>query len=290
MRKTEYYQPGMPDPVLEDGFVIEVVRQYVKDAKKVVSIDDSHGEARTYNVDDRVILKVQRPHRLRSSTSLHKEAFFLQHLAGHTDVSVPRVYGYEKRSTLEYICMSKMRGVAADHVKLSVCEKNCLLLVLGKELRKIHDADQTPLLNSGLFPADEPRDLAERIRQRYLNVFDTARSKSTPELREAWMNDMDDALNTIHDPDSFRALHANPYTPHVFIDEKTKTYNGIIDFGDAYIGHPVFDMWYWKVASRETLLKGYSSEKPVSASFLTVFNTLNRISRKSDDLKLGLSS
>ena len=76
----------------------------------------------------------------------------------------------------------------------------------------------------------------------------------------------------------------NPYIPHVFVDEKTHKYTGIIDFGDSYIGHPIFDIWYWKVASRKILLQGYTAEKPVSAAFQFIFDTLNIVSQRVDDL------
>jgi len=71
----------------------------------------------------------------------------------------------------------------------------------------------------------------------------------------------------------------------VFVDEATHKYSGIIDFGDAYIGHPIFDMWYWKAESRKKLLRGYTSEKPVSAAFLIIFDTVNEISRIIDKLR-----
>ena len=51
MRKTIYYQRGMPDPVLEAGVVLDIVRQYIPEARSLVSIDDTHGEARVYAVD-----------------------------------------------------------------------------------------------------------------------------------------------------------------------------------------------------------------------------------------------
>jgi aminoglycoside phosphotransferase (APT) family kinase protein len=92
------------------------------------------------------------------------------------------------------------------------------------------------------------------------------------------LNEVKEALQMIHDTGEFIALHVNPYIPHVFVDEKTHVYTGIIDFGDSYIGHPIFDMWYWKVESRKMLLKGYTSEKPVNAAFERIFDTINDIS------------
>jgi len=284
MRETVYYQRGAADPVLEDEMVLTLVRQYVPDAKAVISIDDSHGEARAYAVDDNIILKVQRPQQLRSSTSLEKEAFFLNQIEKQSDVSVPRVLGYEKRGTLEYICMTRMPGVAAEHVKITEQEKRELLLELGVELRKIHSIDQKPLFASGLFPQDEPSDLTERLRRRYQAAINRKKDTAGPDKINSALSGLEEALQAIQDTDLFVALHVNPYIPHVFIDEKTHRYSGIIDFGDAYIGHPIFDMWYWKAASRKILMQGYISEKPVSAAFQFIFDTLNAISQKIDEL------
>lgn len=68
------------------------------------------------------------------------------------------------------------------------------------------------------------------------------------------------------------------------MDEKTHKYSGMIDFGDAYIGHPIFDKWYWKVESRKVLLSGYTSEKPVSTGFQVILDTVNSIARTITEL------
>jgi len=279
MRETVYYQRGMSDPVLENCRVLKLVRQYEPGAKAVTSIDDTHGEARAYFVDDKIVLKVQRPQQLRSSTGLEKETFFLNRIAKETDASVPRVLGYEKRGTLEYICMTRMPGIAAEHTRLSKTEKNALLLELGRELRKIHSIDQKPIVESGLFPADEPGDLTERMHRRYINVINRLGDSVSRGKRELATGRIEKALGAIKDTGAFVALHVNPYIPHVFVDAATHKYSGIIDFGDAYIGHPVFDMWYWKIESRKILFNSYTSEKPVSPAFLTIFETLNTISQ-----------
>jgi Ser/Thr protein kinase RdoA (MazF antagonist) len=64
------------------------------------------------------------------------------------------------------------------------------------------------------------------------------------------------------------ALHSNPWHEHTFVDPKTGKYTGLIDFGDAYISHPAFDMRRWRNrAERDALLEGYTSDKPVSQEF-----------------------
>ena len=284
MKEIIYYQRGAADPILEDSLVLDIVREYVPGVEAVKSVDESGGEARTYAVDDDIILKVQRPQQLRSFTSLEKEVFFLRQLEKQTGVSVPRVLGYGRRDTVEYTCMTRMPGIAAEHAKMTVPEKNALLLELGKDLRKIHSIDQKPIVESGLFPCEEPSDLAERILRRYQSAIQRKKDTVNPEKLEAALSEVEKVLQTIQDTDVFVALHVNPYLPHVFVDEQTHQYSGIIDFGDAYIGHPVFDMWYWKVESRKILLSGYTSDKPVSSAFQFIFDTLNTVSLIADEL------
>lgn len=43
MIQTIYYQRGAPDPVLENNFVLTIVRQYAPGAKKVTDIDETGG-------------------------------------------------------------------------------------------------------------------------------------------------------------------------------------------------------------------------------------------------------
>jgi hygromycin-B 7''-O-kinase len=76
MPKEVYLQPDAPDPVLSQEFVLSLVRRHLPEAQAVTGVDESGGEARTYAIDDTVILKVQRPQQLRPSTSLAKEVFF----------------------------------------------------------------------------------------------------------------------------------------------------------------------------------------------------------------------
>jgi len=278
MRETIYYQRGMSDPTYNESFVMDIVHKYAPAAKTLKAIDETGGEGRVYVIDNNIILKVQRPQQLRSTTSLEKEAFFLNQLEKQTDVHVPRVLGYGKEGTLEYICMTNVQGVKVENTKLSANEKTSLLYTLGQELRKIHSIDQSPILNSGLFPCDDPPDLKERIRRRYQNTLMKKKDSLSPDKIESLSASIDSELENIKDVDNFKGLHVNPYICHIFVDEKTHRYSGLIDFGDAYIGHPIFDMWYWKVESRKNILKGYTSEKPVSPAFQIIFNTLNRIS------------
>jgi len=279
MRETVYYQRGMPDPIYDENFIMDIVHCHVPKARALTNIDETGGEARTYTIDDKIILKVQRPQQLRSMTSLEKEVFFLNQLEKQTDVHVPRVLGYGKEGALEYICMTKIQGIKAENIKLTANEKTSLLYILGKELRKIHGIDQTSLLNSGLFPCDDPPDLKERIKRRYQNALLKKKDSYGPGKMESISASIENELENINDTGLFVGLHVNPYICHILVDEKTHQYSGLIDFGDAYIGHPIFDMWYWKIKSRKKLMDGYTFEQPVNTAFQIIFDMLNAVSQ-----------
>ena len=83
-----YSQPSADDPVLDVGTVLNIARRHVPSCTAVTGIDESGGEARVYNIDDDIIVKVQRPHQLRARTSLEKEAFFLDQLAAYPEIVV----------------------------------------------------------------------------------------------------------------------------------------------------------------------------------------------------------
>ena len=128
-------------------------------------VDETGGEARAYVLDDRVVLKVQRPHRLRPRTSLEKEAFFLQQLATYPDIVVPQVLGYGRQDTIEYLVMTHMPGVPALSVELTGVHRHNVLHQLGRTLRRLHALPQAPFSDSPLFPGTRTREaFVERVR------------------------------------------------------------------------------------------------------------------------------
>src|SRR2546427_4636450 len=83
------------DPVLDEERVLTLARQHLPVARSLTAIDESGGEARTYFIDDRYVLKTQRPQKLRASTSLKKESFHLRQIENDApEARAPRVLGY----------------------------------------------------------------------------------------------------------------------------------------------------------------------------------------------------
>jgi hygromycin-B 7''-O-kinase len=274
MPKDVYLQPDAPDPVLTDAMVLGLVQQHVPGAQAVTGVDESGGEARSYRVDDDLILKTQRPHRLRPRTSLAKEAAFLGHLAAFPAIPVPHVLGYGHAEGVEYLCMTRMPGDAVLRQTIAGPARAGLLQALGQVLHQIHMVPQAPLAASGRFPGDRT---ADDLRVRLGEAFDEVlaaleRAGDVWQFPQSPRRVADAALVALPDTTTFVALHSNPGPEHTFADATTHTYTGTIDFGDAYISHPALDLRRWKdPADREALLKGYLAVGPVDEAFISVW-------------------
>ncbi|TVY04014.1 phosphotransferase family protein [Paenibacillus cremeus] len=268
-------QSNVQDPILDDALVLSLVRRHVPEAQSVTGIDETGGEARTYAVDELIILKTQRPHKIRPSTSLEKEAFFLRELEKYPDISVPRVLGYGREGSIEYTCMSRIPGIAVKYASLAFEARNNMLIELGKRLRRIHGAVQQPFIESGLFPGDRTfEDTKTRLKSAFDKEIGKIVLRGNADEIELAQGIATKALAHLPDNDVLVAVHANPATTHTFVDPETGHYTGTIDFGDAYISHPVFDLRRWGLLDRGTLLAGYVSEKPVSEEFMRVWDVV----------------
>ena len=139
MPKDYYVQPDAPDAVLSDEKVLWLVRQHVPEAREVIGVEETGGEARTYAIDENLIFKTQRPQQLRLHTSLKKEVLFLQQLAGVEGLNVPHVVGYgHPEPLIEYTLLTRMPGVAFRHADLVGEIRRQALQGLGQTLRRIH--------------------------------------------------------------------------------------------------------------------------------------------------------
>jgi aminoglycoside phosphotransferase (APT) family kinase protein len=280
MAKTFYVQPDAPDPVLDFELVLSLARRH-EPARAVTGVDESGGEARTYAIDDGLILKTQRPQQLRPRTSLEREAFFLDQLAGVPDVNVPRVLGYGRDGQhIEYTLMTRMPGVAARRAELTGPVRQDTLKNLGRMLGHIHQIQQEPFLKSKLFPGDHaPVDVRTRIANQLSDLLETIDREQRP-----WTFPLSPeavgrrALAALPDVDDIVALHSNPGREHTFVDPATGKLNGLIDFGDAYISHPANDLSRWRSpADRRAILTGYTADQPVSENFMQAWRVVQML-------------
>lgn len=275
-RRDVYLQPDAADPVLPAEHVLALVQRHVPNARAVTAIDESGGEARTYAVDATIILKTQRPHRLRPRTSLAKEVLYLHQLAAKPDIRVPRVLGYGNEEIgIEYICMTRVPGIAVANAPLSATARHAALADLGRMLRRIHALPREPFEQSDLFPGDHSPDevrarLADLVHEVVARLGIGAPLWTLPLTPEELAEHM---LSRLPDTDVRVALHSNPGPPHTFVDPATGALTGLIDFGDSYISHPALDLWRWHdPADRIALFQGYTAEQPVDAAFLQTWN------------------
>jgi len=270
-----YYQRGFSDPVLKDDYVLDLVRPFMPSAGKVTGIDETGGEARTYAVDNDIILKVQRPQQLRLSTSLEKENFFLKQLEKYdSSISVPRVLGYGKEGTLEYTVMTRMPGKAVLYSTLTDKQCESMYFELGRTLRKIHSVNITAFLESGLFPdIDTPSDMRARLHFCFNRVLGWRLNSNR--IVQADIEIANEQalpiLERVPNAEIITPVHANPGLEHVFVND-AGTFSGIIDFGDSYISHPICDFRSIPVRDRSMLLAGYSSESEISDNFKQILN------------------
>jgi len=283
MIKDIYYQRGAPDPVLKNDTVLSIVRQFIPAAKEVNYVDETGGEARVYAVDSDIILKVQRPQQLRLSTSLKKEAFFLGQLENLPDINVPKVLGYGKLDTIEYTCMTRMPGIAVKYADLSAGQREKMLYDLGKMLFLIHNVNIKAFYESGFFPDIDKG--VDDIKERLKVQFDWGVYRLSEKLSEAQKTKIHAAaaeqINRITEV-CIVPCHSNPSPPHVFVDGNKFT--GIIDFGDAYISHPVFDIRRWPFADRAALVAGYTSHGKTGKDFCVVYEVSLALDKMINDL------
>lgn len=269
-----YPQPNAPDPVLEPKYVLALVRRHAP-AAAVREVDESGGEARAYLVDEDKVLKVQRPHRLRPRTSLEKEVFFLSELARYPEINVPRVLGYGREGDVEYICMTRMPGVAARHLDLQGDQRREVLRALGRALRRLHSIDQDPFQQSPLFPGDRSND---DFRARLLGGFEQAvpavHADGVWELPVSPETLIERVMSAVPAASALVALHSNPGPEHTFVDPATKEYAGLIGFGDAYISHPAFDIRWPRRDDRLAILDGYREEAPLDDGLLVAWRAV----------------
>lgn len=279
MLKEFYLQPGAADPVLPDAEVLRCVRRFEPRAQTVTGVDESGGEARTYVVDDNIVLKVQRPQQLRLSTSLAKEVFYLNQLAvTASGLPVPRVLGYARETNLlEYNIQTRMPGVAFENAPLTPDARRAAIFNVGRLLRRLHAVPQAPFHDSAHFPVDRiPADFKARLAA-YFSVAEKRLQKDGRmwPIKTALDAIAEQALGALPETDDFVALHSNPGAPHTFVDPYTGQFNGLIDFGDAYISHPSLDLWRWRwPADRAACLAGYTANAPVSDVFMQIWKVV----------------
>jgi hygromycin-B 7''-O-kinase len=270
-RADVYLQPQAADPVLSDDVVLGLVRRHVPHARAVTGVDESGGEARAYLVDDAIVLKTQRPHRLRPRTSLAKESYLLDVLAHRLGGRIPRLLGHDHADTgdglVEYVCMTRVAGRATHSVNLTTSSRHALMGKLALVLRTIHatsvDPDRVPTDRDGAA-------LRQRLEYGFGDIADAfaERGVATADLPIALTEIIDRSVSAIPATLIPVVLHSNPGPSHVFVDPIAGRFTGLIDFGDSYASHPALDLHRWpEPVDRVLLHDAYVDGAPVDADF-----------------------
>ena len=100
--------------------MLDITREHAPCAHRVTDINEQGGEARVYELDQDLILKMHRPLHVRPRTSFKREVLILNRLADKLDqYPVLRVLdcGY-RDDHIEYTLMPRLQGVAEDQITL----------------------------------------------------------------------------------------------------------------------------------------------------------------------------
>ncbi|UQZ80928.1 Phosphotransferase enzyme family protein [Paenibacillus konkukensis] len=262
------------DPVLSNEIVLGLVQKHVPEAREVRQVDETGNRARTYMIDEDIVLKTQRPSKIRPQTSLHKEVFFLLQLQADERIRVPRVLGYGTEDGVEYTVMTRMPGVAARWLDLQGEERSRVMRDLGQMLRYIHQLDQAPFKESPFFQGSlRETDIKSSIEQQLAAAVERLGDRPpgwtlTITVEQA----AGQILDSLPSHAETVALHANPGPSHTFVYPESKAFSGLIDFGDAYISHPAFDLVSWGSSEDQRhIFEGYTLEVPASGEFRAVW-------------------
>ncbi|MGI8614485.1 MAG: aminoglycoside phosphotransferase family protein [Nocardioidaceae bacterium] len=273
-RADTYLQPDAPDPVLSTASVLEIAGRHTDRAVEVLAVDESGGEARVYLFTGDIVVKTQRPHRLRPRTSLAKEALILRSSAGALGDRVPELFGYGRteaaEGAVEYLVMSRMPGEALVRRPVEGVARAMLVRDVGKLLAELHDVSTESLVGElELVPVDpDGHALRERLEAGFADLVDLLAERPQRWSFSVAPQDVAElALAMI--PGSFTPvlLHSNPGLTHVFCAEDG-AFTGVIDFGDSYLSHPAMDLRTWPdPADRMALREGYLEHANVGVGF-----------------------
>ena len=145
-----------------------------------------------------------------------------------------------------------------------------MLFELGKTLFLIHSVDIAPFYASGLITDIDKNtgDVKERLKTHFDRGLQSLSEKLTQSETDNANSSAAEELNKIKEA-CIVPCHANPSAQHTFVKSDNR-FSGIIDFGDAYISHPVFDIRRWSLNDRKSIVNGYMSSGKTDKNFSIV--------------------
>lgn len=207
------------------------------------------------------------------------ERVALAHIQG---LPVPEILAEGQIDGWPYLILSPLEGVPAVEVWPALCAGDRLRVVreLGAFMRKLHDQP----LPDGL-PADWPAFLAERL----------ARAAAHHDAPEPWRSWIRERVERFVEPPLAPVLLNGDLTgEHILLGEQDGAWRigGVIDFGDARIGHPFYEFiaplatcTFGEPALSVSLVEAYGlALTPPVREALTTFCLLHEFGRLSDFL------
>src|SRR5258705_413921 len=104
-------------------------------------------------------------------------------------------------------------------------------IALGRMLRRIHQLDQQPFIQSGLFPTDRTSaDIRTRLEGHVTEMVEKMHASGRAWPLAIPMEDVAArALAALPETDECMALHSNPGPSHTFVDRASGRFTGLID-------------------------------------------------------------
>jgi len=135
----------------------------------------------------------------------------------------------------------------------------------------IHSVDVKPFIDSGLF-TDIDKNVSD-VKARLQANFDWGLQRLSEKLSQSEINKANasaaEEISKITEA-TIVPIHANPSSTHAFVKSNNR-FSGLIDFGDAYISHPICDMRRWALSERQPLFEGYISSGKATKDIAVVY-------------------
>lgn len=240
--------------------VLVLARRHLPGAQRVTATFEDGWRHLAYEIDGWAILKVRKPR--APEGELAREAAVLEHLNATTSLPVPKLLGFGKDPVAgAHICMTRMPGISLhQRGRPWVAETLASICRFADDL---HSQPVDPLLDRGV----PGLDVEERwqIGCAYLREREHVSQGEAEILNELFARGWERFRQ-------FRPvlLHGDFWDTNCFVDEATRQFTGIIDFGDACIGPAA-----WEFALPNSLadwpaelLKAYVASGQVSSSFV----------------------
>lgn len=203
-------------------------------------------------------------------------------LRGHRGLQTPQIVAEGELEGWPYLIMTAMPGKPVNEVwdGLSMAEKRSILEHVGAFMRALHA--QAPISE---LETDWTQFLAERV----------SHWEEHHQPDEGWREWIRDRVCAFHEP-SFAPvlLNADITDEHVLVERRDGQWQfaGVIDFGDAMMGHPHYEfvaplvcLTIGEPVLSRTLVESYGMDlTPALADRLTTYCLLHRFARLGDML------